>query len=97
MVEEPDAFVGCAARGTLTRSRGVELLQVGENIARPFVLVGPMWRRLVATFASDAAMGPRELDRLTLVDAPEDVVPALEAWWAAPPDVPLRRGDGDRA
>jgi len=99
MVEEPDAFVAVRGGvGTLSEIALVwSLLQVGEISARPFVLVGPMWRRLVATFASDAAMGPRELDRLTLVDAPEDVVPALEAWWAAPPDVPLRRGDGDRA
>jgi hypothetical protein len=56
-----------------------------------------MWRRLVAAFASDAAMEPRELDRLTLVDTADDVVPALAAWWSAPPDVPLRQGDGHRA
>ena len=98
LVEQPDAFVAVRGGvGTLSEMALVwSLLQVGEISARPFVLVGPMWRRLLAAFASDAAVEPRELERLTLVDAVEEVVPALAAWWSAPPDVPLRLGDGDR-
>jgi uncharacterized protein (TIGR00730 family) len=96
LVEKPDAIVALRGGvGTLSEMSLVwSLLQVGEIPARPFVLVGPMWRRFVAAFAADAAISPSDLRWLTLVDTVADVVPALEAWWNSPPDLPLRLGDG---
>jgi len=57
------------------------------------VVVGPMWRRFVELFAETAPIRPADMRWLTLVDRAEEVVPALEAWWAAPPDMVLRLGD----
>lgn len=98
LVEQPDAIVALRGGvGTLSEISLVwSLIQVGEIPARPFVLVGPMWRRLIGTFAADAAMNPHEINRITFVDHAHEVVPALQAWWAAPPDVPLRLGDDGR-
>ncbi len=95
LVQRPDAFVALRGGvGTLSEIALVwSLLQVGELSARPFVLVGPMWRRFVATFAEDAAISPTDLTWLTLVDTADEVVPALEAWWADPPRIRLRLGD----
>ncbi len=95
LVQRPDAFVALRGGvGTLSEIALVwSLLQVGELPARPFVLVGPMWRHFVAAFAEDAAITPTDLQWLTLVDTPEEVVPALEAWWANPPAIRLRLGD----
>ncbi|NDJ76663.1 MAG: LOG family protein [Chloroflexi bacterium] len=95
VVTRPDAIV--TLRGGVGTLNEVvlawSLMQVGEISPRPLVLVGPMWRRLIAVFAEDAVMKPRELGRLVLVDTADDVVPALAAWWANPPTVPLRLGD----
>jgi uncharacterized protein (TIGR00730 family) len=95
LVNRPDAIIAVRGGvGTLSEVTLVwSLLQVGELSARPFVLVGPMWRSLVAAFAGSATIGPNDLRLLTLVDEPDEVVPALEAWWADPPRVPLRLGD----
>lgn len=95
LVQSPDAIVALRGGvGTLSEiSLLWSLLQVGEVPARPFVLVGPMWRRFVATFAESAAITPHDLRHLTLVDGPDEIVPALRDWWLAPPDVPLRLGD----
>lgn len=95
LVQRPDAFVVLRGGvGTLSEMALIwSLLQVGELSARPFVLVGPMWRRFVEVFAETAAISPSDLRWLTLVDRADEVVPALEAWWASPPDVPLRLGD----
>ena len=56
-------------------------------------MVGPMWREFVPHFASISMITPNDVKRLTLVDGIDEVVPALEAWWANPPDIPLRVGD----
>ncbi len=95
LVQKPDAFVVLRGGvGTLSEISLVwSLLQVGELSARPFVLVGPMWRSVIEVFAQYAAISPNDLRWLTLVDTVEQVVPALAAWWAAPPQVPLRLGD----
>jgi uncharacterized protein (TIGR00730 family) len=95
LVQKPDAFVALRGGvGTLSEVALVwSLLQVGELSARPFVLVGKMWRQFVATFAQESTLKPDDLRWLTLVDGPQEVVPALEAWWAAPPYIPLRKGD----
>ncbi|NLX11958.1 MAG: LOG family protein [Chloroflexi bacterium] len=95
LVQRPDAFVALRGGvGTLSEISLVwSLLQVGEMSARPFILVGPMWRRFVEAFAEQAAISPADLRWLTLVDTPEEVVPALATWWQSPPDIPLRIGD----
>ena len=96
LVQAPDAFVVLRGGvGTLSEMSLVwSLLQVGEIAPRPFVLVGEMWRSVVDAFAATAPINPKtDLRWLTLVDDARDVVPALLAWWAAPPDVPLRLGD----
>lgn len=95
LVQKPDAIVALRGGvGTLSEIALVwSLLQVGELPARPFVLVGPMWRHFIEVFMQDAAASPGDLRWLTLVDTVDQVVPALQAWWAAPPDVPLRLGD----
>jgi uncharacterized protein (TIGR00730 family) len=95
LVQRPDACVALRGGvGTLSEIALMwSLLQIGEIPARPFVLVGRLWRRFVDLWAEDAAISPADLRWLTLVDTPEQVVPALEAWWAAPPAVPVRVGD----
>lgn len=95
LVQKPDAFVALRGGvGTLSEISLVwSLLQVGEIAARPFVLVGPMWRRVVEAFAADAPISPVDLRWLTLVDTPDQIVPALQAWWTSPPNLPLRIGD----
>ncbi len=95
LVEQPDAFVALRGGiGTLSEiALAWSLLQVGELPARPFVLVGPMWRQVIEVFAAQATVEPYEMRRVTLVERAEDVVPALQAWWQSPPDLPVRRGD----
>jgi len=95
LIEKPDAMVALRGGvGTLSEIALVwSLLQVGELAPRPFVLVGKMWRQFVETFAEHAAITANDLLWLTLVDRPDQVVPALEAWWQSPPDISLRTGD----
>lgn len=98
LVERPDAFVVLRGGvGTLSEMSLVwSLLQVGEIPARPFVLVGEMWPALIDAFAAHAPIGENDLRWLTLVERADEVVPALEAWWASPPAVRLRLGDDSR-
>lgn len=95
MVERPDAIVVLRGGvGTLSEFMlAWSLVQVGQIPPRPVVLVGALWRRLIDLLADDALIPPHELARLTLVEGAAGVVPALEAWWSAPPDLPLRIGD----
>lgn len=95
LVQRPDAFVALRGGvGTLSEIALVwSLLQVGELSARPFVLVGPMWRRFIEVFAEVSTISGEDLRWLTLVEHADQVVPAIEAWWAAPPDITLRLGD----
>jgi uncharacterized protein (TIGR00730 family) len=98
LVQRPDAFVALRGGvGTLSEISLVwSLLQVGEIPARPFVLVGKIWRNLVDAFAADAPITTTDLRWLTLVDTVDEVVPALQRWWNTPPDVPLRLGDASQ-
>ena len=95
LVQRPDAFVVLRGGvGTLSEMSLLwSLLQVGEIPARPCVLVGPMWRRFIEVFAETSTVSADDLRWLTLVERADQVVPALEAWWEAPPDVPVRLGD----
>ncbi|MBN2303975.1 MAG: LOG family protein [Anaerolineae bacterium] len=95
LVEQPDAFVALRGGvGTLSEiTLAWSLLQVGQIPARPFVLVGPLWRHVIEILADESPVSAREIQRITLVDSAAEVVPALQAWWENPPDVPLRLGD----
>lgn len=95
LVDQPDAIVTLRGGvGTLSELSLVwSLQQVGELPSRPLVLVGPLWRRFVSMFAEQSPITPNDLRLLTLVDQPDEIAPALAAWWAAPPNVPLRLGD----
>src|SRR5438477_3795770 len=92
LIVKPDAYVMLKGGvGTLSElALAWSLVQVGEVAARPLVLVGPMWRDFVPHFANISMITPNDVKRLTLVDGIDEVVPALEAWWANPPDIPLR-------
>lgn len=52
-------------------------LQVAEMDSRPFILVGPGWRRVIETYAEESYVSPRDLDLLTLVETPEEAVRLL--------------------
>lgn len=95
LVQRPDAFVVLRGGvGTLSEMALLwSLLQVGELSARPCVLVGPMWRRFIEVFAEVSTISGEDVRWLTLVERADQVVPAIEAWWAAPPDITLRMGD----
>lgn len=95
LIVKPDAYVMLKGGvGTLSElALAWSLVQVGEVAARPLVLLGPMWREFVPHFASISMITANDVKRLTLVDSLDQVVPALAAWWASPPDIPLRLGD----
>jgi predicted Rossmann-fold nucleotide-binding protein len=95
LIVTPDAYI-CLRGGAGTLSEMAlawSLLQVGEVPARPMVLVGKVWRNLVAQYAAESTLGPNDMRLLTMVDAVDEVIPALNTWWANPPNVPLRIGD----
>ena len=64
MVEEPDAFVAVRGGvGALSGSRWCgACCKWARYRRRPFVLVGPMWRRLVATLCQRRGDGAARLD-----------------------------------
>jgi uncharacterized protein (TIGR00730 family) len=95
LIVKPDAFVVLRGGvGTLSElALAWSLLQVAEIAARPMVLVGQQWKAFVSSFAENSTIGPRDVQLLTLVDQASDVIPALEAWWANPPNIPPRIGD----
>jgi uncharacterized protein (TIGR00730 family) len=47
--------------------------------AKPVILVGPRWQRLVAAFRRNLIVNERDLALLTLVDTVEEAVAALDA------------------
>lgn len=95
LVTEPDAYVimrggiGTLAELTLAWS----LMQVREIPQRPLVLVGEQWTKFAPHFAQISTIEPRDLRYLTLVEYPEDVVPAINQWWENPPQISPRIGD----
>ena len=95
LILKPDAYVVLRGGvGTLAEmSLAWSLIQVGEIPMRPLVLLGSMWKELIPHFVQVGTINPHELGRLTFVEKAEEVRPALEAWWANPPNIPLRLGD----
>jgi uncharacterized protein (TIGR00730 family) len=55
------------------------LMQVAEMPCKPFVLVGPHWRRLLESFRRESTIKQRDLDLLTFATSVEAVVPFLQA------------------
>jgi len=95
LVVKPDAYVTMdGGVGTLSELALVwSLLQVGEIPARPMILVGKMWQEFVPHFARISTIGPNDTKWLVMVNRAAEVVPALAAWWASPPNLALRIGD----
>lgn len=95
LIVKPDAYVFLkGGAGTLSEMALCwSLLQVAEVPARPMILVGPMWREFVDSFARVSTISQNDVRLLTLVATGEQVIPAMEAWWANPPNVPPRIGD----
>jgi uncharacterized protein (TIGR00725 family) len=54
-------------------------LQVAEMEHKPFVLVGPSWRRVIETYAHESYVNAQDLELLTLADTPEDAVQILRS------------------
>lgn len=54
------------------------LLQVGEVSRRPFVVVGPMWRRLLQEFSNNGHVRPEFRGLLQYADDIEHVLPLLK-------------------
>ncbi len=55
------------------------LMQVAEMPCKPFVLVGPQWRRVLDTFQRESTIKDHDLDLLTFAPSVETVVPLLQA------------------
>ena len=53
------------------------LLQVEEMPHKPFVLVGPHWRRILETYGRESTVRPRDLDLLSFADTVHQVLPLL--------------------
>lgn len=95
LIVTPDAYI-CLRGGAGTLSEMAlawSLLQVGEVPPRPMVLVGKVWRNLVAQYAAESTLNANDVRLLSIVDSVDEVIPALDSWWANPPKVPLRLGD----
>lgn len=95
LIARPDAYVVLhGGVGTLSElALAWSLLQVAEIPRRPLVLVGSAWREFVTNFAAVSTVNANDLKLLTVVDTVAEVIPALRAWWANPPSVPVRVGD----
>ncbi len=95
LVVKPDAYVVLKGGvGTLSElALAWSLMQVAEVPLRPMILMGEMWQRFTEQFAAISTIGPRDLKYLTPVRAVEEVIPALQAWWADPPRIQPRLGD----
>jgi uncharacterized protein (TIGR00730 family) len=55
------------------------LMQVAEMPCKPFVLVGPQWRRVLETFRRESTVRERDLDLLSFAPTVEAVIPLLQA------------------
>jgi uncharacterized protein (TIGR00730 family) len=95
LIAKPDAYVFLRGGvGTLSEmTLAWSLLQIAEIPARPMILVGPMWQTFVPQYAQISTINQNDVKRLTLVDSIDQVVPAIQAWWANPPRIPSRIGD----
>ncbi len=95
LIVAPDAYVVLkGGAGTLSEfALAWSLLQVGEIPARPLIAVGRLWQQLVPHLAQEGTLHATDLRWVTLVGNGSEVLPALEAWWRNPPQIPLRLGD----
>lgn len=95
VIVKPEAYVVLKGGvGTLAElALAWSLMPVREIPARPLLLVGPQWRQFYHHFAEFSSISTHDLKYVTLVDTPDEVVPALESWWANPPNIPARLGD----
>ncbi len=95
LITTSDAYVALPGGvGTLSEiALAWSLLQVNEVPLRPLIAVGAGWRAFAQTFAAHAVIRPEDMAYLQLVASVEEVVPALETWWASPPRIAPRLGD----
>ena len=64
--------------GTLSEvSLSWSLLQVAEMPAKPFVLVGPNWRRIIDAYGRESTVRRRDLDLLSFAENVHQVLPLL--------------------
>ena len=59
------------------------LLQTGEIAARPFVLLGPLWRETIRVYAQAEYVRPRDMDLLYLATSSETAVAYVKQSLAA--------------
>lgn len=52
-------------------------LQTAEMEQKPFVLVGPSWRRVIETYAQESYVNAHDLELLALAETPEEAVEVL--------------------
>ncbi|HEX6931871.1 MAG TPA: LOG family protein [Streptosporangiaceae bacterium] len=64
--------------GTLAEASAVWAAAQTEPGAAQLVLVGPAWRALMAAFADQLIVGPKDLALPVAVDTVDDVVPAVQ-------------------
>lgn len=95
LIVKPDAYVVLKGGvGTLAEmALAWSLLQTAEVPPRPLILVGEMWKAFVSIFAAHSTIIPRDLRFLTITEMTVQVIPALNAWWTNPPQIPSRIGD----
>jgi uncharacterized protein (TIGR00730 family) len=76
---ESDALIALpGGAGTLGEvALAWNLRQMDLMPAKPTILVGQRWRRMVDVFAAELIVSARDLDLLTIVDSVEDAVSAL--------------------
>ncbi len=95
LVESSDAVV--AAKGGVGTLSEValtwSLLQVGEIPAKPVVLLGESWARIMETFRAESYAIPRDIAWIRLASRPDEVPGIIREWLENPPNIPLRLGD----
>jgi hypothetical protein len=78
--------------GTLAEASAVWAAAQTEPDAAQLVLVGPAWGALMAAFAGQLIVGPQDLALPVVVDAVDDVVPAVQRLLTSPAAVLGARG-----
>lgn len=97
LIIKPDAYIFLhGGIGTLAElALAWSLVQVGELPHRPLVCIGELWRRVADDIVQYGAIRPVDKDYLILVDTVDEVIPALSTWWANPPKIAPKIGDGN--
>lgn len=84
LAELADGFVGLRGGiGTVTEVALIwNLLVLGWFVPpKPFLLIGPQWRRVVEAWAANLAVDGRDLPHATIVDSAEEAHAWLERLW----------------